>query len=111
MLSSQELHEKILYPVVRVRSGQGGGSGVIVHSSEDPDNPGEFINIAITCQHVVDSSIKMRDEWDPVLKRQRKSDYFEAGIHPLLDKTDVYYSDVSDLPCLEIDFLEDIPEG
>ena len=46
MLSNQDLHEKILYPVVRVRSGQGGGSGVLVHSAEDPDNPGEFINVA-----------------------------------------------------------------
>ena len=40
-----------------------------------------------------------------------KSDYFEAGIHPLLNKTDVYYCDVSDLPCLEIDFLEDLNEA
>ena len=40
-----------------------------------------------------------------------KSDYFEAGIHPLLEKTDVFYSDVSDLPCLEIDFIEDLNEA
>ena len=40
-----------------------------------------------------------------------KSDYFEAGIHPLLNKTEVYYCDVSDLPCLEIDFLEDLNEA
>ena len=40
-----------------------------------------------------------------------KSDYFEAAIHPLLNKTDVYYCDVSDLPCLEIDFLEDLNEA
>jgi len=40
-----------------------------------------------------------------------KSDYFEAGMHPLLNKTDVYYCDVSDLPCLEIDFLEDLKEA
>jgi choline kinase len=32
-------------------------------------------------------------------------------MHSLLDKTDVYYSDVSDLPCLEIDFLEDLIEA
>ncbi len=40
-----------------------------------------------------------------------KSDYFEAGIEPLLQKVDVFYSDVSDLPCLEIDFLEDLNEA
>ena len=40
-----------------------------------------------------------------------KSDYFEAGIEPLLKEVDVYYSDVSDLPCLEIDFIEDLNEA
>ena len=34
-----------------------------------------------------------------------------TGMHPLLNKTDVYYCDVSDLPCLEIDFLEDLNEA
>ena len=37
-----------------------------------------------------------------------KNDYFEAGIQPLLDKTDVYFIDVSKYPCLEIDFIEDL---
>ena len=37
--------------------------------------------------------------------------YFEAGIEPLLKEVDVYYSDVSDLPCLEIDFIEDLNEA
>ena len=40
-----------------------------------------------------------------------KSDYFEAGMHTLLNKTDVHYCDVSDLPCLEIDFLDDLNEA
>jgi len=37
-----------------------------------------------------------------------KNDYFEAAIQPLLEKTDVYFEDVSEFPCLEIDFLEDL---
>lgn len=37
-----------------------------------------------------------------------KNDYFEAGIQPLLDKTDVHFIDVSEYPCLEIDFIEDL---
>jgi choline kinase len=36
------------------------------------------------------------------------NDYFEAGIQHLLDKTDVHFEDVSEYPCLEIDFLEDL---
>ena len=80
MLGNEELHEKILYPVTRVRAGSAGGSGVVVYSKPDPKNPNEYINIAITCQHVVDGAIKMRDEFDSVLKRNRKTDYFEEVI-------------------------------
>ena len=71
MLENEGLHEKILYPVTRVRAGSAGGSGVVVYSEPDPKKPDEYINIAITCQHVVDGAIKMRDEFDSVLKRNR----------------------------------------
>ena len=77
MLTIPEIHDKILYPVVRVRSGNAGGSGVLIYSEEDPQHEGKYINIALTCQHVVDAAIKIRDEFDPVLKQQRKTDYFE----------------------------------
>ncbi len=36
------------------------------------------------------------------------NDYFEAGIEPLLEKTDVSFEDVSGYPCLEIVFIEDL---
>jgi len=77
MLTVSEIHAKILYPVVRVRSGNAGGSGVLIYSKEDPHHAGRYINIALTCQHVVDGAIKIRDDFDPVLKQQRKTDYFE----------------------------------
>ena len=85
MLSVDEIHEQILYPVVRVRSGNAGGSGVVIYSEEDPQNEGRYINIALTCQHVVDSAIKIRDEFDPVLKQQRKTDYFEEVAIEIFD--------------------------
>ena len=34
------VHEKILYPVTRVRAADSGGSGVIIYSEEDPKKPG-----------------------------------------------------------------------
>ena len=80
MLENEGLHEKILYPVTRVRAGSAGGSGVVVYSEPDPKKPDEYINIAITCQHVVDGAIKMRDEFDSVLTRNRKTDYFAEVI-------------------------------
>ena len=69
-----EVHEKILYPVTRVRAADSGGSGVMIYSEPDVQNPGQYINIALTCQHVVDKNIVVKDEWDTVLKREVKRD-------------------------------------
>ena len=68
------VHEKILYPVTRVRAADSGGSGVIIYSEEDPKKPGEYINIALTCEHVINKNITVKDEWDTVLKREIKRD-------------------------------------
>jgi len=76
-LTQQELHERILYPVTRVRAGQAGGSGVLIYSAPDLKHEGNFINIALTCEHVIDGNIKIIDEWDAVLKRQVKKDILE----------------------------------
>jgi len=76
-MDSVKLHEKILYPVVRVRAGNAGGSGVLVYSEPDPKDDGKFINILLTCQHVIDGAIKIRDEWDAILKREVKRDVLD----------------------------------
>ena len=68
------VHEQILYPVTRVRAADSGGSGVIIYSEEDPKKPGEYINIALTCEHVIAKNITVKDEWDTVLKREIKRD-------------------------------------
>ena len=39
------------------------------------------------------------------------SDYFEAAIHPLLETTEIHYVDVSEFPCMEIDFIEDLEKA
>jgi len=84
-LSQRELHEKILYPVTRVRAGNAGGSGVLIYSQPDPKNSDSFINIALTCQHVVDGNIKVVDEWDAVLKRQVKKDVIDEVTVEIFD--------------------------
>lgn len=71
----KELHDKVLYPVTRVRTRNAGGSGVVVYSKHDLKNPGEYINIAFTCQHVIDDCISLKEEWDPVIQRNRKKDF------------------------------------
>lgn len=76
-LSQLEIHEKILYPVTKVMAGSAGGSGVLVYSKEDKSNPGNYINIALTCQHVIDGAIKVAEQWDNVLKKDVKTDVLE----------------------------------
>jgi hypothetical protein len=76
-LTQQELHEQILYPVTRVKAQSAGGSGVLVYSKEDPENDGDWINVVLTCQHVVDSAITVKNEWDSLLKREVKKDVME----------------------------------
>ena len=76
-LTQQELHEKILYPVTRVKCAKSGGSGVLIYSKEDPQNTGQFLNIVLTCQHVIDDAITVKNEWDSVLKREVKKDIME----------------------------------
>jgi hypothetical protein len=76
-MNQQELHEKVLYPVTRVKAGKAGGSGVLVYSKEDPSDAGKFVNIVLTCQHVIDGAISVKDEWDSLLKREIKKDIME----------------------------------
>ena len=72
MTIRQEYRDKILYPVTRVRATDAGGSGVLIYSKPDPKKEGHFINLVLTCEHVVDKNILIRDEWDAVLKKDRK---------------------------------------
>ena len=51
-MNLQELHERILYPVVRVRTGSAGGSGTVIMSQADPENEGEFQTFVLTNHHV-----------------------------------------------------------
>ena len=69
MLNQDQLHEKILYPVTRVRAEKAGGSGVLVYSQPNPQKDGEYINIALTCEHVIADCVKIKSEWDAVIKK------------------------------------------
>ncbi len=76
-LTQQELHEQILYPVTRVKAQGAGGSGVLVYSKEDPENEGQWINVVLTCEHVVSGAISVKNQWDSLLKREVKKDVME----------------------------------
>jgi S1-C subfamily serine protease len=69
-------HERYIYPVVRVSAGNAGGSGTIIYS-RNMDGGDVYTTYVLTNHHVVSSSIRVVDEWDPNLqkkvKRERRS--------------------------------------
>lgn len=76
----RQKHERILYPVVRVRTDGVGGSGTIIYSKPDPENAGEHQTFVLTNWHVVEKAIKYKDDWDPLLKRKRKQEILSPVI-------------------------------
>jgi len=76
-MNQQELHQKVLYPVTRVKTSKAGGSGVLVYSQEDPENKGQWINVVLTCEHVISDAVTVKSEWDSLLKREVKKDVLE----------------------------------
>ena len=74
-MNIQELHKRILYPVVRVRTQKAGGSGTIIYSK--PDKQGKYENFVMTCAHVVDSAISTKKDWDSVLKKKIEKEFLQ----------------------------------
>lgn len=65
------VHLEVLYPVVRVRTKQAGGSGTVLWS-EKVD--GEFVTFVLTNQHVIDSAVTVKKKWNPFLGREMKTE-------------------------------------
>ena len=76
-LSLQELHERILYPVVRLRVHDVGGSGTVIYSRPNPKKPEEYESFVLTCCHVIDDAITQKKEWDGMLKKDIKKEFLE----------------------------------
>lgn len=66
-MSAELLHEKLIYPVIRVNSG---GSGTIIYSK--PNAAGAFSTYALTNYHVIDSAISIVKQWDSGLQKDVK---------------------------------------
>lgn len=73
----KEQHEKIIYPVVRVRTEKAGGSGTVIYSQPDPDKEEEYQSFVLTCAHVVDDAISTKKDWDSMLKKQVEKEFLE----------------------------------
>ena len=66
---------------------------------------GEFIGVAKFSLEFMNEFVNALGQ---LVEAGGKNDYFEAGIEQLLEKQLVNYVDVSEYPCLEIDFIEDL---
>ena len=66
---------------------------------------GEFIGVAKFSSEFMNEFVNALGQ---LIEAGGKNDYFEAGIEHLLEKQLVHYVDVSEYPCLEIDFIEDL---
>lgn len=69
---------------------------------------GEFIGVAKFSREF---NSRFADSLSKLIAAGGKSDYFEAAIDPLLAESEVCYNDVSHLPCIEIDFVEDLEKA
>lgn len=73
------LHEKALYPTIRVRSNNAMGSGTVIYcgNREEADEDGEFgfSTYALTNHHVVDSAIRVEKYFDPQQGKNVTRDY------------------------------------
>ena len=76
MLNIKQLHEKILYPVVRCRTDKAGGSGTIIYSQPDPKNPEEYLTFILTNEHVIRDAITIKEEFDSLVKKDIKKEFF-----------------------------------
>ena len=69
---------------------------------------GEFIGVAKLSIPFCDSfGISL----SRLIDKRGKSNYFESAIEPILNKHDVFFEDISHLPCIEIDFKEDLQKA
>jgi len=72
-LEGKEAHEKYIYPIVRVSTGEAGGSGTIIYSGRDKEE-GPFSTYVLTNHHVIASAIRITDVWDSNLKKEIKEE-------------------------------------
>jgi len=77
-MNRKKLHEKVLYPVVRVIAKKAMGSGTILYSKPSETVPNEYETYVLTNCHVVEDSISYKKEWDTVLKRDVKKEVLDA---------------------------------
>ena len=65
----RKVHEDMIYPTVRVRTGKAGGSGLVVYSKPVSDNGEKYETYVMTCWHVIEGAIKKVKKKHPFADR------------------------------------------
>jgi hypothetical protein len=66
----------ILYPCVRVKTKDAGGSGtVLCCRSAETKNQDELATYVLTCHHVIEGAIEVKEDWNPLLGRNAKREF------------------------------------
>ena len=93
---------------VKVIAGDGNSIVAIGKELIEDNSLGEFIGVAKFSKKI---SSEFMNSLDRLISSGGNSDYFEAAIHPIMSEHNIYYEDISDLPCIEIDFVEDLEKA
>ena len=68
ILRGFEAHKAYIYPVVRISTHYGTGSGTLVYSKTENDDD-SYSTYVLTNYHVIESAISITEDWDSNLKR------------------------------------------
>ena len=85
-----------------------GGSNKVVAIGKDLIEDkclGEFIGVAKLSKNFISHFM---DSLERLIKAGGKNDYFEAAIQAIINNVELNFLNVSQYPCLEIDFIEDL---
>lgn len=63
------LHEKVIYPIVQVRTKKAGGSGTLIYS-EPNEETGNYETFVLTNHHVIKEAISIEEEWNSTIGRE-----------------------------------------
>ena len=73
-MEAKELHERVLYPTVRIKTDKSGGSGVVIQSKPDPKDTSKYLTFVLTNWHVISDAIRLAKAFDSVIKAEVKKD-------------------------------------
>lgn len=63
------MHKELLYPSVRVRTEQTGGSGTILYCKPHPNNKEEYETYVLTNHHIISDAISIKKKWSSIANR------------------------------------------